>query len=178
MKIRKLIEEFLFLLLLKKAWVRTFHLLPILNLQQVEQDINGIVSRLKEMNWERSFIIDENNRRVQLRGDWEYNIDQDVDMPYCIDIDGPFDVQVSKYNEVGLLFTDYKYSMLYELSRLDWAEEFRRRLYEITKILDGSEVIALADNGCDTLCDYYSRVVNEAESYDEIKKREFGIRNC
>lgn len=71
----------------------------------------------------------------------------------------------------------YKYRLLYEIYEFDWFASFRNDLYNIVKIIGGTEVIYLADNACDKLSRYLECMAWENFPYEEIKQKmiqEFG----
>src|SRR5690606_22855561 len=88
---------------------------------------------------------------------------------------GPFVFDIRVYQNCLELTTIYRYRYLYEDENheCDLAKEnlreFRQSILDIISIFGGSEIIYLADNGCDKLATYLELWVWEGRSYDEIK---------
>ena len=64
----------------------------------------------------------------------------------------------------------YKYSLLYETPNVYFFDEFRAKIHKIISIFGGTEVIYLADNGCDKLAHFLEIMVWKGVSYEVIKK--------
>ena len=74
------------------------------------------------------------------------------------------------YHNIGIIDTIYRYSLLYRKD-FYWFDNFRRDLYNIMKIMGGTEIIFLADNGCDKLAYYLECMAWEDIPYEIIKDK-------
>jgi hypothetical protein len=126
-------------------------------------------------------IIDNKETWLESKGDWEYefptvyddntdSIIPDTETKEIIYYSSPFVFSVTVYENCLELSTIYKYSFLYEDEKTDYINEFRKNIYDIISIFGGTEIIYLADNGCDKLGMYLELQVWEGVSYFEIKK--------
>ncbi|MDX2190323.1 MAG: hypothetical protein SFY32_10695, partial [Bacteroidota bacterium] len=104
-------------------------------------------------------------------GDWSYRIHYDKSDPFNVDYEGPFHIQPQLFSDIGILSTIYKYRLLYEIYEFDWFDSFRLDIFNIIKIIGGTEVIYLADNSCDKLGFYFECMALENVPYEEIKKQ-------
>lgn len=115
---------------------------------------------------------------VKEHGSWEYNIEgEEKDLLFNIDFSGPFHLQPQLYSNIGVIYTIYKYRLLYENYLLDWFDSFRNDVYDIVKVIGGTEVIYLADNACDKLSTYLEGMAWQNIPYEEVKQKmlqEFG----
>lgn len=92
-------------------------------------------------------------------------------MPYNISFEGPFNYWPQLYGNIGIIYTIHRYVLLYNIYSFDWFETFRKDLFNIVKIMGGTEVIYIADNGCDKLCTYLECMAEENMPYEEIKQK-------
>ncbi len=144
---------------------------------ETQKDWDSILGALKNLNLETSSYINERNEIIKESGDWYYQIIDDNEMPYHISFEGPFNFYPQLYGNIGIINTIYRYSLLYNIYSYDWFETFRKDLFNIVKIMGGTEIIYLADNGCDKLGTYLECMAEENSTYEEIKQKmmeEFG----
>ena len=103
-----------------------------------------------------------------MEGDWE--ITEEENEVELISYDGPFEFYIRLYENCLELVSFYKYSLLYETPNVYFFDEFRAKVNKIISIFGGTEVIYLADNGCDKLSYFLEIKVWEGVSYETIKK--------
>ena len=103
-----------------------------------------------------------------IEGDWE--ITEDEDDVELISFDGPFEFYIRLYENCLELVSFYNYRLLYETPNIYFFDEFRAKIHKIISIFGGTEVIYLADNGCDKLAYFLEIMVWEGVSYEAIKK--------
>ena len=72
---------------------------------------------------------------------------------------------------VGYISFLLKYKELYGLYKNSYLTKFRKELYQIVNLFGGSEVIFLADNGCDKLSYYLELMAWVNIPYQEIKEQ-------
>lgn len=146
--------------------------------KETQNDWDRIVNELNQLNMDTTSFINAKNEIVKEYGSWSYEIEQDEeDLPFNVDFCGPFHIQPNLYSNIGVIYTIYKYRLLYEIYDSDWFTSFRNDLYNIVKIIGGTEVIYLADNACDKLSTYLECMAWENVPYEEIKEKmlqEFG----
>lgn len=145
--------------------------------KETEKDWENIVHELDKLGMDTTSFITAKNEIVKEYGSWEYEIEQIDDFPFNVDFYGPFHIMPCLYANIGVIYTIYKYRLLYEIHGFDWFASFRKDLYNIVKIIGGTEVIYLADNGCDKLSYYLECMAWENMPYEEIKQKmlqEFG----
>lgn len=140
--------------------------------KESHKDWEQIVHELNQLNMDTTSYLNAQNERVKEHGDWSYRIeDKDEDFPFNVDFNGPFHIQPTLYTNIGVIFTIYKYRFLYEIYGFDWLDSFRNDLYNIVKIIGGTEVIFLADNGCDKLSTFLEGMAWENHPYEDIKEK-------
>lgn len=141
--------------------------------KETTKDWEKILRELKALQMDTTTYVNANNERIKESGDWEIHIDADILLdglnPFRIDFIGPFHIMPSFYTQVGVIYTIYRYSLLYDIYALGWLESFRRDLYNIVTLMGGTEVIYLADNCCDKLGGYLELMVEENMPYATIK---------
>lgn len=126
-------------------------------------------------------IIDDREVWLKSEGDWEYefptayddqtdSIIPDTETEEIISFDSPFVFSIRVYPNCLELTTIYRYRYLYEDGNYDALNDFRRNVYDIISIFGGTEIIYLADCGCDKLSSYLELQVWEGISYQTIKK--------
>ncbi|HET8808927.1 MAG TPA: hypothetical protein VFM65_01515 [Flavobacteriaceae bacterium] len=114
-------------------------------------------------------------------GDWEYefptiydaetdSVVADTEAAEIIYFYSPFEFAIRVYDKCLELICIYKYNYLYAIGHNDALNEFRKNVYDIISIFGGTEIIYLADNGCDKLSEYLELQVWEGFSYQSIKK--------
>lgn len=119
----------------------------------------------------------------KLEGDWEYELPEiyddvnnkiipDEETSEIIHFRSPFEFSLSVYENCLEISTIYKYSFLYPENEIDddsYIWQFRKEVHKLISLFGGTEVIYLADNGCDKLAMYLECQVWEGVSYQEIK---------
>lgn len=133
------------------------------------------LQKLKNLNLEPITylrIIDNNETWLKFEGDWEYEL-PDTETKEIIYFSSPFVFSVTVYENCLEIATIYKYSFLYSEYKLhedDYIWEFRKNIFDIISIFGGTEIIYLADNGCNKLSSYLELKVWEGVSYFDVKK--------
>ncbi len=121
---------------------------------------------------------------IKCEGDWEYEYpmiyDDETDKMIIgeefgelLHFSSPFVFGVTVYEESLVLSTIYKYRYLYEDSKklfIDEFNEFRKNIFDIISIFGGTEIIYLADNGCNKLSSYLELKIWEGIGYNDVKK--------
>lgn len=143
-----------------------------------QNDWKKIIRDLNQLQMDTTSYVNAKNEIIKEYGSWSYEIEEeDEDIPFNVDFSGPFHIQPRMYSNIGVIYTIYKYRLLYEIYGFDWFTSFRHDLYDIVKIIGGTEVIYLADNACDKLSSYLECMAWENVPYEEIKTKmiqEFG----
>lgn len=140
--------------------------------KETQKDWGKIVSELDQLQIDTTSYINANNEIIKTYGSWSYEIElEEEDYPFNVDFNGPFSIQPTLYSNIGVIYTIYKYSFLYKAYSNYWFTSFRKNLYKIVKIIGGTEVIYLADNGCDKLSTYLQSMAWENVPYNEIKEK-------
>jgi len=146
--------------------------------KETQKDWDRIVHELTQLQMNTTSYINAKNEIIKEYGNWSYELElEEEGIPIIVDFHGPFHIQPMLYSNIGVIYTIYKYRFLYEVYGSDWFESFRSDLYRIVKIIGGTEVIYLADNGCDKLATYLECMAWEDLPYEEIKQKmlqEFG----
>jgi hypothetical protein len=146
------------------------------------------LEELKKLNFWH--LVDyREGKYIDREGEWEYELPNQYDesedleqFPEMIDkelisFSGPFVFNIRVYENCLELTTIYKYRYLYEDAyRVPGVEdenflEFRKNVLAIISIFGGTEIIYLADNGCDKLGKYLELMAWEGVSYTEIKQK-------
>jgi len=143
---------------------------------ETQSDWNRIVNELQQLNMDTTSYF-EKGRLVKETGDWNYKIEEEGNNLFNVDFEGPFHIQPKLLSNIGVIYTIYKYRLLYEIYGFDWFNSFRKDLYNIVKIIGGTEVIYLADNCCDKLESYLVTAEEYNVPYEDIKQKmieEFG----
>ncbi len=153
------------------------------NKEEVLANKDIYLQKLKELNLEHITVIGVG----KLKGDWKYELpliyDEESDklIPNkesleLIYFSSPFVFSVYVYENCLELSTIYKYRFLYEdeYRDLDFVKanllEFRKNIFDIITIFGGTEIIYLADNGCNKLSNYLELWVWEGKSYFDVKQ--------
>ncbi|WP_338734024.1 hypothetical protein [Mangrovimonas cancribranchiae] len=143
----------------------------------IKENKDEFLANLKALKLDHITIIGSG----KLTGDWEYEFPEiycekqdkvipDIDAKELICYNSPFVFNIRVYENCVELITIYKYRFLYEDEKTDYLNEFRKNVYDIISIFGGTEIIYLADNGCDKLAEYLECQVWEGISYHDIKK--------
>ena len=133
---------------------------------------------LKNLNLETTSYINEKNETIKETGEWYYQIENEEKIPYSIYFEGPYNMQPRFLKNIGIISTIYRYGLLYNIYSYDWFESFRNELFNIVKIMGGTEVMYLPDSGTNNLVTYLESMAWENMPYDEIKQKmmkEFGL---
>ena len=146
--------------------------------KETQKDWERIVGKLDQLKMDTTSYVNAQNEIVKEYGSWSYDIEHEEEyLTFNVDFVGPFHIQPRLYSNIGVIYTIYKYSLLYEIYGCDWFGSFRKNLYNIVKIIGGTEVIYLADNTCDKLSTYLECMAWENVPYEDIKEKmlqEFG----
>lgn len=130
-------------------------------IKNVSQKLNLL--HLNEVNY-----INSEGANIKETGTWEYHIVSD---PFRVEFNGPYEFFPTLYSNIGIIDTIHSYSTLYSKSNQNWYNTFRKNLYDVVNSIGGTEVIFLADNGCNMLSEYLEDMAIENIAYEEIKAR-------
>ncbi|NLA24193.1 MAG: hypothetical protein GX879_04425 [Bacteroidales bacterium] len=146
--------------------------------KETKNDWERIVCKLSELPMDTTSYINAKYEIIKEYGSWSYEIELEREaQPFNVNFGGPFHIQPNLHSNIGIIYTIYKYRFLYEIYNFDLFESFRNDLYNIVKIIKGTEVIYLADDVCDKLSTYLECMAWENVPYEEIKQKmiqEFG----
>lgn len=139
--------------------------------QSEERDFsfwNDILKRLGNLDVKDNFYQEQKK--------WSYGFEKDRD---CIVFNGSCIFSPEFYSQVGVISTPLNYSYLYKVLSADSSilSDFRSLLYQVIKIMGGTEVIFLADNANNRLCKYLEDMAEANFPYEKIKGaliKEFG----
>jgi hypothetical protein len=142
------------------------------------KDWERMVRELDGLNMSTTSYVNAQNEVIKEYGTWRYEVQEEEDeIPFTVDFCGPFHIMPSLYTNICIMNTIYRYSLLYDNYAFEWFRSFRNDLFNIVKIMGGTEVIYLADNACDKLAFYLECMACENVPYEEIKEKmiqEFG----
>ncbi|MEZ4928591.1 MAG: hypothetical protein R2777_01060 [Chitinophagales bacterium] len=136
---------------------------------------------LKELKIEKAVM---NEKKEE--GDWEIfcnqyeYIEEDYELQFHISFSGPFMYSIDIYEEIMVVYTFYRYRIIYESYNLYFFNDLREDLYAISKIFGATEMIWLADNATD-ISEYYELIDEKQISYKKIKNlllHRFGAPVC
>jgi hypothetical protein len=137
--------------------------------KETEADFDRILAEFKSLNLKRSSSFVK-GKWVEDDDEWEYYRDGYDDFSF-IHFDGPCCYFMDLYLNAGKIFTFYHYCKLYNFydgEESYYIDDFRKELFNIVKIMGGSEIIYLADNCCE-LEEYLCMLEDYNMSYEEIK---------
>ena len=117
--------------------------------KETKENWDRIMGELAALRMNTTSCVDANNQIIKEHGNWSYYIDTYEDTAFSVEFEGPFSAVPSFYTNLGIINTIYRYHFLYSNYSLYWFESFRNDLYNIVKIMGGTEVIYLADNCCE-----------------------------
>ncbi|MEZ4801138.1 MAG: hypothetical protein R2797_00080 [Gelidibacter sp.] len=151
---------------------------------EVLSNKDNYLMRLKALDLSHTYypsLVDDREVWFKSEGDWEYELPTiydditdtlipDGEAKEIISFESPFVFSIRVYPDCLELTTIYKYRYLYEGGDYDALNDFRKNVYDIISIFGGTEIIYLADNGCDKLSRYLELEVWEGASYQSIKK--------
>jgi hypothetical protein len=137
--------------------------------KETEADFDRIMAEFKSLNLKRSSSLVK-GKWIEDDDEWGYYRDGCDDFSF-IHFDGPCCYFMDLYLNAGKIYTIYRYSLLYQGKSFYWVDDFRKELFNIVKIMGGSEIIYLADNGCDKLNGYLCMLEDYNMSYEEIKEK-------
>lgn len=149
--------------------------------EEVVRKKDFYLEKLKELNLETISIIQPDNKSKKLKGDWNYEFDEDIydeatikelDNKELIRFQSPTMYSLSIYEGCLEIMTFYRYFDLYDWHKHEtdyFKSDFRKEIFNIISIFGGTEVIYLADNGCDKLSTYLELKVWEGVSFNDIK---------
>ena len=152
----------------------------ISNFSSTKEDIlknkEVLLEKIKQLGFQNIEVPRYNpetktERFESLKGKWE------IELPYgdeeypaeVIYIGGPFPFCFYFYESCLCISTIHRYSYLYCLNEYKGIEVSRRFIFKTIKTFGCTEIIYLADNGCDKLGDYLLKVEVEGYSYHQIK---------
>lgn len=135
-------------------------------IENYKSHIDLVFRKLKSLNLNPVYYVNSKGITVKETGEWEYHIDDD---PFSIEFNSPFAYDATLYSNIGVINSIHNYSLLYEISNLDFFDDFRKSLFEIVTCLGGTEVIFLADNTCNKLAHYLDNMAIENIPYEKIK---------
>ncbi len=138
---------------------------------ETESDWKSIVKKLNDLNFGTISIVNAEGQIIKKNGNWDFEVEKDEDTPFNVDFFGPFHIQPCLYKNIGIIYTIYKYRLLYEIYEYDWFSKFRLELFKIISIIGGTEVIYLADNGCNKLSAYLELMACDNIPYEVIKEK-------
>ncbi|MFZ4797118.1 MAG: hypothetical protein ACOYMA_06460 [Bacteroidia bacterium] len=138
---------------------------------ETQKDWDGILESLKNLNLETNSYLNEKNETVKETGEWYYHIIDEEEMPYHICFEGPFNFCPEFYRNIGIISTIYRYGLLYNIYYYDWFKSFRNELFNIVKIMGGTEVIYLPDSGSNNLVTYLESMAWENMPYELVKQK-------
>lgn len=137
------------------------------------KDWDRILEQLKNARLNTTSDVDAHGDLIKEHGDWAYELEEDLEMPFSVDFYGPFQFSPVLYSNIGIIHSIYKYRLLYEIYDSDFFDEFRQELFKVVTAIGGTEVIFLADNSCDKLSHYLEGMAWENEPYTKIKQQLF-----
>lgn len=139
-----------------------------------QEEWDRIVRELNQLQLDTTSYVYEKNEIIKENESWSYNIEEEEEyILFNVDFGGPFHIQPRLCSNIGVIYTIYKYRLLYAIYGFDWFISFRYDLYNIVKIIGGTEVIYLADNACNKLSIYLECMAWENVPYEEIKEKIF-----
>ena len=136
-------------------------------------EYNRVLDGLKKMNIEKVGCWSSDGKKsIEGHEDWSYRIFKPSQYEKChrVEYDGHFMNSPTAVGYNWHLITGYNYSLIYENYEIDWFEDFRNEIFEIVKLLGGSEIIYVADHAHHALCDYLE-MAEAGASYDKIRKK-------
>lgn len=144
--------------------------------EEVVRNKDIYLKKLKALGLGHISICQSDNTSKKLEGDWWYELNEEelkeLGCKELIYFNSPFEFDVSLYEGCLEISTIYKYIDLYDWITHDgeyYKGEFRNKVFEIISIFGGTEVIYLADNGCDKLSKYLELKVWEGVSFIDVK---------
>ncbi len=100
--------------------------------KETQKDWERIVDKLDQLKMDTTSYVNAQNEIVKEYGSWSYNIEhEEEDLTFNVDLVGPFHIQPRLYSNIGVIYTIYKYTLLYEIYGCDWFGSFRKNLYNI-----------------------------------------------
>jgi len=141
--------------------------------QETKAHWNKILEQLRNSNIRHCVSLDKKtNEYIPDEGDWEYRIDAATTYsPFEVYFSGPQILSLTFLSNIGIISTIYRYATLYRFFEFGWVDKIRLQLYEAVQIMGGTEIIYLADNGCDKLSNYFELMALQDVSYEEIKAK-------
>lgn len=130
---------------------------------------NEVLEKLKGLQMDTISTVGPNEEFIKLKGSWEYEIETYPDFPFSVSFGGPYDICPTFYSNTGVISTIYRYGLIYNSQEIYFFSSFRKKLYEVMCLMGGTEVIYLADNGCDTLGHCLEFMAWEDTPYETIK---------
>jgi hypothetical protein len=129
-----------------------------------------IVDKLKALDWDRTFTPTGENGYKQDQGEWYYEVEEKTEYnPYQIRFEGPYAITFDLMPNTCLIYTIYRYSLLYDDAY--FLDKFLAQLFEILELVGGTEIIFLADNACNKLCELLELSVLELEwTFEQVKE--------
>ena len=92
-----------------------------LTVKEIQKDLDRIVNELNELQMDTTSCINANNEIIKEYGSWKYEIEQEEeDYPFNVDFSGPYHIQPRLYSNIGVIYTIYRYRLLYEIYSFDW----------------------------------------------------------
>lgn len=136
------------------------------------------LKQLKALKLDHTFYFNANNEKIMDEGDWVFELYKDSYGEEFMGFNSPFVFGLSLYEDCLLISTIYKYSYLYKYNSNSsffdfftdyYQTDFRKDIFNIISIFGGTEIIYLADNGCDKIGTYLACYIEEGVSYNEVK---------
>lgn len=139
--------------------------------------LDAIIIALKALNLSSAYNLNLQN----VEGGWQYEFPEvydevtdsivpDDEASEFVYILSSYGFCIRLYSNCLELTTNYKYCFLYEDEKTEYFQEFRKEILSIISVFGGTEIIYLADNGCDKLSTYLELWTWKGKSYQEIKQ--------
>lgn len=97
--------------------------------------------------------------------------------PFKVSFHSSSPIKTTLYSNICVIETIYRYNLIYANYHLGWFKRFRNELYEIVKVMGGTEIIYLAYGTPSTLSRYLEDMAWKNVPYEKIKEsliQEFG----
>ena len=89
--------------------------------KETQKDWERIVGKLDQLKMDTTSYVNAQNEIVKEHGSWSYDIEHEEEyLTFNVDFVGPFHIQPRLYSNIGVIYTIYKYSLLYEIYGCDW----------------------------------------------------------
>jgi len=141
-----------------------------LSKNEILENRESYLDQLEKLQLTPISVFQPDEGMKPLEGNWSCEFPTEMFDKFVLRYDGVFEFDIEVYEHCLLLISVYEYRLIYELKDA-FNQNFRTTVYNIISIFGGTEVLYLADNGCDKLTCVLENQVQQGIGYYDVKEK-------